>query len=157
MGGVTLFIAFRYTLILQKTASFGQEYCRSNIDAHFGTYDYIDEEGHVKGFASEVPLEKKWDQRYEKAQVENGFKWNPIKSYFRSIKNGIKLKPWRLMIDSVARLGDNYDGQEFVLFITISDPNKNDIYTEVINALRERGYYHYDVKVQNKIRQTLGL
>lgn len=138
-------------------ASFGQEYCRANIDAHLGTYDYIDEEGNVKGFNSEVPLEKKWDQKYEKAQVENGFKWNPIKSYFRSIKRGIEQKPWRLMVDSVARLGDNYDGQEFVLFITISDPDKNDIYSEVIQALRERGYYHSDIKVQNRIRQTLGL
>jgi hypothetical protein len=138
-------------------ASFGQEYCRANIDAHFGTYDYIDEEGHVKGFGSKVPLEKKWDKKYEKAQVENGFKWNPIKSYSHSIKNGIDQKPWRLMVDSVARLGDNYEGQEFVLFITISDPNKNDIYSEVIQTLRERGYYHYDVKVHNKIRQALGL
>lgn len=137
-------------------ASFGQEYCRANIDAHFGTYDYIDEEGHVKGFGSEVPLEKKWDKKYEKAQVENGFKWNPIKSYSRSIKNGIAQKPWRLMVDSVARLGDKYEGQEFVLFITISDSNRNDIYSEIIQALRERGYYHYDVKVQNKIRQSLG-
>jgi serine protease AprX len=138
-------------------ASFGQEYCRANIDAHFGTYDYIDEEGHVIGFSSKVPLEKKWDEKFEKAQVEHGFKWNPIKSYSRSINNGIALKPWRLMVDSVARLGENCDGQEFVLFITISDPNHNDIYSEIIQALRERGYYHYDVKVHNKIRQTLGL
>ncbi len=137
--------------------AFGQEYCRANIDAHFGTYVYMDENGSVKGFGSEVPIEKKWDKKYERAQVENGFKWNPIKSYSRSIKNGIAQKPWRLMVDSVARLGDNYEGQEFVLFITISDPNKNDIYSEVIQALRERGYYHNDVKVHNKIRQTLGL
>lgn len=137
--------------------SFGQEYCRANIDAHFGTYDYIDENGAVKGFGSEVPIEKKWDKKYEKAQVENGFKWNPIKSYSRSIKKGISQKPWRLMVDSVARLGDNYEGQEFVLLITIIDPKKNDIYTEVIQTLRERGYYHNDVKVHNKIRQTLGL
>ncbi|WP_446788191.1 S8 family serine peptidase [Macellibacteroides fermentans] len=137
-------------------ASFGQEYCRANIDAHLGTYDYIDEEGHAKGFSGEVPLEKKWNQKYEKAQVENGFKWNPIKSYSRSIKNGITEKHWRLLIDSVARLGDNYEGQEFALFITISDPKKRDIYTEVINALRERGYYHNNVKIHNKIRQSLG-
>lgn len=137
-------------------AAFGQEYCRANIDAHFGTYDYIDEEGSVKGFSGEVPLEKKWDQKYEKAQVENGFKWNPIKSYARIIKNGIAQKPWRLMVDSVARLGENYEGQEFALFITITDPNNNDIYTEIIQALRERGYYHSDVKIHNKIRQTIG-
>lgn len=38
--------------------AFGQEYCRANIDAHFGTYDFIDDEGNVKGFGSEVPLDK---------------------------------------------------------------------------------------------------
>ncbi len=138
-------------------ASFGQEYCRSNIDAHFGTYDFMNEEGHVVGFSSKVPLEKKWGQRYEKAQVENGFKWNPIKSYSRSFKNGINQRPWRLMVDSVARLGESYDEQEFVLFITISDPNRNDIYSEIIQALRERRYLYYEVQVQNRIRQTLGL
>ncbi|HQJ90427.1 MAG TPA: S8 family peptidase [Paludibacteraceae bacterium] len=138
-------------------ASYGQEYCRANIDAHFGTYDYIDEEGKVKGFSGVVPLEKKWDEKYEKAQVEHGFKWNPLKSYARSFKNGISQKPWRLMIDSVARLGENYQGQEFVLFITITDLNGNDIYTEIIQALRERGYFHSDIKIHNKIRQTLGL
>ena len=61
------------------------------------------------------------------------------------------------MIDSVARLGDNYEGQEFVLFITISDTENNDIYTEIIQALRARGYYHNDIKIHNRIRQTLGL
>lgn len=152
-GDIKLTLAYTPKL----DASFGQEYCRANIDAHFGTYDYIDDEGHVKGFGSEVPLEKKWDQKYEKAQVENGFKWNPIKSYSRSIKRGIEQKPWRLMVDSVARLGDNYEGQEFVLFITISDQENNDIYSEIVQALRARGYYHNDVKIHNRIRQTLGL
>jgi hypothetical protein len=149
----------RMTLVYtpQVDASFGQEYCRTNIDAHFGTYDYIDEEGRVKGFGSEVPVVKKWDEKYEKFRVTHGFKWNPIKSYARSITRGIARKPWRLMIDSVARLGENYEGQEFVLFITISDPKKRPIYNEVIQALRERGYYYSEIKIQNRVRQTLGL
>jgi len=138
-------------------SSFGQEYCRTNIDAHFGTYDYIDDKGYVKGFQSEVPIVKKWDEKYEKHRVEYGFKWNPIKSYARSIKKGITGKKWRLMIDSIARLGESYEGQEFVLFITISDPNKGHIYNEVVQALRERGYHHYEVKIHNRVRQKLGL
>jgi serine protease AprX len=138
-------------------SSFGQEYCRTNIDAHLGTYDYITENGSVKGYKSEVPIDRKWDEKFEKAQVENGFKWNPIKSYSRMIKNGIAQKPWRLMIDSVARLGENYNGQEFVLLISISDPKNNDIYSEVILSLRERGFLHHDIKIQNSIRQAIGL
>jgi hypothetical protein len=149
----------RMTLVYSPKldASFGQEYCRVNIDAHFGTYDLMDAKGDIKGFKSMVPIEKKWDEKYEKARVENGFKWNPIKSYSRSLKKGIIQKPWRLMIDSVARLGDNYEGQEFVLFVTIKDPENNDIYTEIIQALREHGYHHYDVKITSEIRQTIGL
>ena len=54
------------------------------------------------------------------------------------------------MIDSVARLGDNYDGQNFALFITISDPQKNDIYTEIIQSFKNRGYYHNDIKFKVK-------
>ncbi len=137
--------------------SYGQEYCRANIDAHFGTYDYINEEGNVQGFSSEVPLDKKWDKKYEKSRVENGFKWNPLKSYSRRFIKGIEARPWRLMIDSCARLGDDYDGQNFVLLITIIDPAKNDIYTEIIQMLRERGYIYNDVKLNNNIRQTIGL
>lgn len=140
----------------RRDAAFGQEYCRTNIDAHFGTYDYIDSEGTVVNFGSKVPLEKKWDEKFERSQVENGFKWNPLKSYRKKFKNGIEAKPWRLRVDSVARLDENYDGQEFVLFITIADPNQNDIYTEIIQMLRERQYIHYDVKINTRIRQTLG-
>ena len=148
----------RMTLVYtpQIDASFGQEYCCTNIDVHFGTYDFIDDEGYVHGFRSEVPIVKKWDEKYERFRVENGFKWSPIKSYSRSILKGIGKKPWRLMVDSVARLGENYNGQEFVLLVTISDPQQKPIYDEVIQALRERGYIHSEVKINNRIRQTLG-
>ena len=137
-------------------SNYGQEYCRANIDAHFGTYDDISPKGDVQGFKGMVPLEKKWDEKYEASQVENGFKWNPIKSYHKSMK-GIKARPWRLRVDSCARLGDDYDGQKFVLLITITDPNDNDIYSEVIQMLRERGYIYNDIKIQNKIRQAIGI
>jgi hypothetical protein len=149
----------RMTLVYtpRVDASFGQEYCRTNIDAHFGTYDYIDEEGRVRGFNSKVPIVKKWDEKYEKFRVKNGFKWNPIKSYARSITNGITGKPWRLMINSVARLGESYERQEFVLLITISDLEKRPIYDEVMQMLRARGYYYSEVKIHNRVRQTLGL
>ena len=140
----------------QLNVNYGQEYCRANIDAHLGTYSSIGDEGNVIGFKGEVPLEKKWDKKYEASRVENGFKWNPIKSYSRSLKKGIKEMPWRLKVDCCARLGENYSGQKFVLLVTITDPNNHDIYSEVIQMLRERGFIYNNLKLQNQIRQSIG-
>ena len=42
--------------------------------------------------------------------------------------------------------------QEFVLIITIKDPNGNDIYSEVINGLRERGYVTNNLEIKQKVR-----
>lgn len=64
---------------------YGHEYCRINIDASFGTYEYK-EDGNVE-FHGQVPLESTWDDKYEKERVEHGFKWSPVKSYFRKISN----------------------------------------------------------------------
>jgi hypothetical protein len=138
-------------------ASHGQEYCRANIDVHLGTYAGIDEKGNVIKFNSEVPLEKKWSEKFEASLVEHGFKWYPIKSYNRKIVKGIKAKPWRLMIDCCARLDDSYAGQKFVLLITITDPDGADIYSEVIQYLRERGYMFNNLKLQSHIRQSIGI
>ena len=138
-------------------SNYGQEYCRANIDAHLGTYDYINEIGKVQGFSGEVPLEKKWDAKYEASRVKNGFKWNPIKSYSRKLIDGIQSKPWRLMVDCHGRLGEGYSGQKFVLLITLEDINNNDIYTEIIQMIRERGFLYNSLKIQSQVRQSIGI
>ena len=53
-------------------ASYGQEYCRANIDAHLGAFDDIDEEGKVKGFKGEVPLEKNGTRNMKKRKLNMG-------------------------------------------------------------------------------------
>jgi len=138
-------------------ASHGQEYCRTNIDVHLGTYERTDHNGKVSGFKGEVPVERKWDERYESSRVEHGYKWYPIKSYRRKLSRGIKENPWRLMVDCHARLDGTYSGQRFVLLITINDPEGNDIYTEIVQNLRERGYIHNTLKIRNQVRQTIGI
>ncbi|MGQ7113230.1 S8 family peptidase, partial [Escherichia sp. TWPC-MK] len=57
--------------------NYGQEYCRTNIDVSFGTYKY-DSDGNVS-FKGQVPLERNWGEKFEKEQIQNGFKWSPIK------------------------------------------------------------------------------
>lgn len=139
-----------YNPILDE--KFGREYCRINIDASFGTYKY-DLSGNPQ-FHGCVPLETAWDERYEKARVENGFKWSPIKSYYRKISNqGIQAEDgWKIRIDMSPRNGMFVPPQEFVLIVTISDPRGNDIYTELVNGLREKGYNANNLETRQQIR-----
>lgn len=131
---------------------YGQEYCRTNIDVSFGTYSYL-QNGKIN-YKGQVPLEAKWDEKFEAARVENGFKWSPIKSYYRKLRKGIKIGDgWKLRIDLTARNGMYVPSQEFVLIITIRDSNGNDIYSEIVNGLRERGYITNNIETKYQVRQ----
>ncbi len=128
---------------------YDKEYCRSNIEVGFGMFDENEQ------FKSEVPLEKSWDGKYEKERVKNGFKWAPIKSYYRKIKKGIEEKAgWKIRVDMVARNGADIPEQEFVLIVTIKDPGGHDIYTEIVNELRAKGYVmnNLETRVQTRLR-----
>lgn len=96
---------------------YGKEYCRANIDVSFGVYKY-NKNGELK-FKGCVPLECSWDERYEKARVEHGFKWSPIKSYYRNIsKKGIdEGEGWKILINLTPRNGIAIPSQEFVLIV----------------------------------------
>lgn len=43
--------------------------------------------------------------------------------------------------------------QEFVLIITIRDLQGHDIYSEVVNGLRERGYITNNLEIRQQVRQ----
>ena len=136
----------------------GREYCRTNIDVSFGIYKHSkDGKQEYKG---QVPLEsswdKNWDEKYEKWRVEHGFKWSPLKSYYRKISDrGINAgEGWKVRIDMSPRNNLFVSAQEFVLIITIKDPaGKNDIYSEVVNGLREKGYITANLETRHQIRQ----
>ncbi|MEK3761306.1 S8 family peptidase [Paenibacillus sp. FSL P4-0338] len=132
---------------------YGQEYCRTNIDVSFGTYKY-ESDGKIK-FAGCVPLECSWDEKFEKSRVENGYKWSPVKSYYRKISNkGIQAGDgWKIRIDMNSRSGLVVPGQEFVLIVTIKDPSGNDIYSEMVNGLRTRGYVTNNLETKQQLRQ----
>ena len=71
-----------YIAILEKqrmNASYGAEYCRSNIEVSLGTYD-PDKDGkrHQKKQVPEDP--KLTGSAYEQDLVEHGFKWSPVGS-----------------------------------------------------------------------------
>lgn len=131
---------------------YGREYCRTNIDVSFGVYTN-DSSGHPK-FKGCVPLESTWDEKFERTRVENAFKWSPIKSYYRRLSRGIDAgKGWKIRIDMNPRNEIIVPEQEFVLVVTIRDPFGRDIYSEVVNGLRDRGYITNNLETRQQIRQ----
>ena len=132
--------------------NFGREYCRSNIDVGFGPYR-INSDGKID-YKSEVPREANWESRYEAEQVENGFKWSPVKSYYRKLQKGIKLGDgWKLRVDMQERYKGRVMSQEFVLIVTIKDTEgQADIYSEVVNGLRENGYIMNDLEIKSQVK-----
>ena len=69
---------------------YGQEYCRTNIDVSFGTYSYLPD-GKID-YKGQVPLEAKWDEKFETARVENGFKWESYQIILQKAKQ--RNKTW---------------------------------------------------------------
>lgn len=74
--------------------------------------------------------------------------------YYRKLSRGINLADgWKLRIDYTSRNRQNESSQEFVLIITIKDLNGNDIYSEITNGLRERGYITNNIETKYQVRQ----
>lgn len=140
-----------YPITEEIFEAFNGQYCRANIDVSFGTYRY-DDNGKMK-FKGCVPLDTTWDEKYERSRVQNGLKWCPIKSYYRKLSKGIQVEEgWKLRIDMSPRNETTVPIQEFVLIVTIKDPEGNDIYSDVVNGLRDRGYVTNNLETRYQVR-----
>lgn len=81
--------------------SFASEYCRTNIDVGMGRTE-LDEKGNPI-FQSLVPATPDdMKERYESAQIEHGFKWSPVKAYYKKFTR-IDVETWRLKMKVIRR------------------------------------------------------
>lgn len=146
-----IFMTLLYNPILDE--KYGSQYCRVNFDASFGTYTADPTTGEIE-YAGQVPLEKTWDERYEKARIENGFKWSPIKSYYRNMKNGINVgSGWKIRVDMQERSILETTKHEFLLIITIRGKESSTVYNDVVTELQSRGYITNNLETRQQIRQ----
>lgn len=132
-------------------SNFGQEYCRTNVDVSLGTYSINEDTGEIS-FKGQIPLEKQWSDKYESQQVEHGFKWNPIKSYHGKHPRGVSGDGWKLRIECTGRSNFSFVEQEVFLIIEISDPDGNDIYSEIISDLDVKAFSHNELSITNRTR-----
>lgn len=134
-------------------ASFGSEYCRSNIEVSLGTYDPgKDGKRHQKKQVPEDP--KLRGSAYEQDLVEHGFKWSPVKVYRRDMVRGIHGKTWRLDLSLHHRASHvSYDAERAVLIITVSDPErKAEVYNEMVVQMSKLGWSAVDLQLRPRLK-----
>ena len=133
-------------------ASFGSEYCRSNIEVSLGTYD-TGEDGkqHQQKQIPEDP--KLTGSAYEKDLVEHGFKWSPVKVYRREMSR-VQGETWRLALSAEHRSGQaTLEPQRAALIITVSDPlKKAPVYDEMVVQMNNLGWLANDLQIRTRLR-----
>lgn len=134
-------------------ASFGSEYCRSNIEVSMGTYE-PDEDGkyHQNKQVPEDP--RLTGSGYERDLVEHGFKWSPVKVYRRRMPRGVDGQLWRLDIGVQHRSAHSATSpQKLALVITIGDPRKEaPVYNEMVNQMQLLGWAANDLQIRPRLR-----
>ena len=134
-------------------ASFGSEYCRSNIEVSLGTHvPGKDGKLHQKKQVPEDP--KLRGSAYEQDLVEHGFKWSPVKVYRREMVRGVRGKNWRLDLRLHHRASHvSNDSERAALIITVSDPlKKAEVYNEMVVQMNKLGWTPVDLQLNPRLR-----
>lgn len=134
-------------------ASFGSEYCRTNIEASLGVIRK-NKDGSFSHH-KEVPEDPKLrGSAYEKDLVKGGFKWSPVKVYRRKIARGIQADHWQLILNTMDR-GEHHtlSPQDAALIITIADPDmRAPVYNETVALMSRLGWGAQNLAVMQRLR-----
>lgn len=137
-------------------ASFGSEYCRSNVEVSLGTIEPNGKGGfkHIK----QVPEDPKLrGSAYEADLIMHGFKWSPVKVYRKNFEKFSNKNPWQLMMKITHRSGPPDllppAKQNAALIITVSDPGKSaPVYNEMVAIMNRLGWGASDLQLSHRIR-----
>lgn len=120
----------------------GAEYVRANIDASFGTYD-PDEEGELHHHGL-VPLEApRREDLYEKAMIDHGFKWSPVKVYHGRFARGKAGHSFRLKLDLLRRADEPAQSEPQLATVIISFRGIDEgqpVYADGVRALHRANW-----------------
>ena len=104
-------------------------------------------------YTGQVPLEKRWDEKFESSRVENDSKWSPIKRHYRKIKGGIYGQDWKIRLDCTNRNNMKNIEQTYTLVLTIDSENEeSDIYTEMVTGLKSRGFAINNLQLRSDLQ-----
>jgi hypothetical protein len=87
--------------------------------------------------------------------IEQGFKWSPIKTYARTIPQGIgESSSWRLVVDTLTRANERFPngGVPFSVILIIADPRGTEpVFNTMRQALQAQGVQIADVRVAERV------
>jgi hypothetical protein len=148
-GELTVTLAYEPPL----DASFGAEYCRTNVDLSLGTF--ASNKKGTRVHSRQVPPfpKRTTASPKEKKLIENGFKWSPIKVYRRSIPLGVNGDTWRLAVAATDRNGAQNAPLHVAMIVTIADIEQQaPVYNDVATAMRTLGWITTDLSVRARAR-----
>jgi hypothetical protein len=91
---------------------------------------------------------------YEKNLIEYGFKWSPVKRYYKKLQ-GLANNNWGLQVRMNARSEEFFVApQSFALLITFRDPSGGDVYGDLMKVINRPVV---ELSVEERIRTTLGI
>ncbi|WP_165228805.1 S8 family peptidase [Aquisphaera insulae] len=135
----------------------GFEYCRCNVKASLGTL--MDTPDEPEDFDRQVhrevhPFPEGPSEGLEESLVKQGYKWSPLKLYYRRFRRLPAEKVWRLRLDMLARSGESIAEQDVVLIITIRDPHgKAPVYNEMVRRMQTLNWNVRDLQIKSRVRQ----
>lgn len=136
----------------------GAAYSQVNVDASLGVCAI--EDGKEKyGGRQVIPYPKDYQELFEKSQIENGFKWSPVKVFRREIKRGIDPKDtWRITLEVSSRKSSFAPPRQPVALIaTIRDPDEQlPVYNEVVAMMNRVGWITQNLPVKEAVRIRMG-
>ncbi|ADG67934.1 peptidase S8 and S53 subtilisin kexin sedolisin [Planctopirus limnophila DSM 3776] len=135
-------------------ARFGMEYCRTNLTASLGTVMKNNETGKEVYNPQLRPAPKDVTRGGEARMVSEGFKWSPLKFYYRAFTAGPICKNWRLHLEILNRDGFRCkEPQKLVLLLTIRDPEgKANVYNEMVTEMEKLSWGAQDLRLASRIR-----
>ncbi|MFC5743586.1 S8 family anti-phage peptidase IteS [Dyella tabacisoli] len=134
----------------------GAEYVRANVELGFGLLE-PDEDGELQ-FNGQVPMKgEEGTDGLEKAQVEHGGKWSPVKIH-RRVFAGVTGASWALQASMMRRANEptGQDPLRTIIIVTLrSVDGHNDIYNEGVRALAALNWITQPLPVSVPINITV--
>ncbi|WP_411362999.1 S8 family anti-phage peptidase IteS [Escherichia coli] len=118
----------------------GSEYVRANVELSFG----LIENNTIKG---KVPMEGENGQSgYERAQIEHGGKWSPVKIHRKAFNKGITSGNWALQAKTTLRANEPalMEPLPVTIVVTLKSLDGNtQVYADGVRALNANNWVHY--------------
>jgi serine protease AprX len=128
------------------------EYCRCNVNASLGTIDRAD--GSFSGKVKSVPAGITKEYPNEKELVEYGYKWSPLKLYYRKFIKSPWDKQWELRMELLTRSEFVLTAPLDVTLIVTVRAFKTDtrVYDEWVNQMNQLGWGPVDLRIASRGR-----